>query len=88
MCVCVCDVIHQNGYHKKGVIRGSADVCNQMMPNLCLKDRTYGHTAVDLELRGSAQEVGNVNLTKVQTSVIDCKRKGIGRRVLSSHWKR
>ena len=63
------------------------DVCNGIIPNLCLKDRTYRHTAVDSNLRASAREVGNVNLMDVQTLAIDCKQKRIGIHVLSNHWK-
>ena len=39
---------------------------SKKIPNLCLKDRTYRHTAVDLELRAFAEEeVGNGNLMEV-----------------------
>ena len=63
------------------------NVCNRIIPNLYLKDRTYRHTAWGSNLTASTREVGNVNLMDVQTLAIDCKQKRIGRRVLSNHWK-
>ena len=67
----MCDVTGQNGDREEPSWRRqyvSLDVCSQMTPSLCLKDRTVPKTAMDSDVRASTkEEAGSANPTEVRT---------------------
>ena len=66
----------------------SQDVCTQMMPSLCLKDRTVPKTAMDLDFEASAKvELGSARPTKVRTLAIDREPREVDRCILGDYWK-
>ena len=91
MCVCVCDVIRQNGDREEPSWRRqyvSLDVCTRMTPCLCLKDRTVTKTAMDSDFGASAKgELGSARPTEVRTLTIDREPREADRCVPSDYWK-
>ena len=90
VCVLVCDVICQNGDREEPSWRRqyvSLDVCTQMTPSLCLKDRTVPQTAMDSDFGASAkEEAGSANPTEVRTLAIIWEPREADRRVLGDFW--
>ena len=84
-----CDIIRCNAYHEElshRRQRNSLDVCTQMKPSMCLKNRTVLQTAVDVNFRVPTQgEVGSANLMEVLTLAIDRECEEADRCILSDY---
>ena len=91
VCVCVCDVIRQNGDREEPSWRRqyvSLDVCTRMTPSLCLTDITVPKTVMDSDFGASAKgELGSARPTEVRTLTIDREPREADRRVLGDYWK-